>query len=173
MNQTNRFLFALSLAAAMLSPLAALAEPSAVYLVRHGEKETTGKDPELTAQGKERARNIATILQKAGIRNVFSSPYARTKQTADPLAKGSGVEVQIYDAGKPALLVEKVKALNGPVLVVGHSNTLPELVRLFGGAPGTDIADNEYDRVYQLTRGADGAIATVLLTSIPATGPAQ
>jgi broad specificity phosphatase PhoE len=173
MNKTNRLLLALSLATAMLSPLAALAEPTAVYLVRHGEKEATGKDPELTAQGKERARNIATILQKVGIRNVFSSTYARTKQTAQPLATASGVEVQTYDAGKPALLVEKVKTLSGPVLVVGHSNTLSELVRLFGGAPGTDIADNEYDRLYQLTRGADGTIVTVLLTSIPATGPAQ
>ena len=173
MNKPDRFLRTLLLATAMLSPLAALAEPTAVYLVRHGEKELTGKDPELTAQGKERARNIATILQKAGIRNVFSSPYARTKQTAEPVAKNSGVEVQSYDPGKPALLVEKVKALNGVVLVVGHSNTLSELVRLFGGAPGTDIADNEYDRLYQLSRGADGAIATVLLTSIPATGPAQ
>jgi hypothetical protein len=89
------------------------------------------------------------------------------------VASSSGVEVQTYDPGKPALLIEKVKTLNGAVLVVGHSNTLPELVRLFGGAPGADIADNEYDRLYQVTRGADGTISTVLLTSIPATGPAQ
>lgn len=171
--KTSRLLFALSLATAMLSPLAALADPSAVYLVRHGEKEATGKDPELTAQGKARAQNIATILQKAGIRTVFSSPYARTRQTADAVARSSGVEVQTYDPGKPALLIEKVKTLNGAVLVVGHSNTLPELVRLFGGAPGADIADNEYDRLYQVTRGADGTISTVLLTSIPPTGPAQ
>ena len=59
------------------------------------------------------------------------------------------------------------------MLVVGHSNTLPELVRLFGGAPGADIADNEYDRLYQLIAGADGTVTTVLLTSLPATGPAQ
>lgn len=170
---TKRILCLLPLIFATLLPAAAMADPTAIYLVRHGEKESIGKDPELTAQGKERARNIATMLQKVGIRNVFSSQYARTKQTADPLARSSRVEVQVYDAGKPALLVEKVKTLAGPVLVVGHSNTLPELVRLFGGAAGTDIGDNEYDRVYQLTRGADGAIATVLLTSIPATGPAQ
>jgi broad specificity phosphatase PhoE len=171
--KTSRLLFALSLSTALLSPLAALADPTAIYLVRHGEKEAAGKDPELTAQGKARAQNIATILQKAGIRAVFSSPYARTKQTADAVARNNGVEVQTYDPGKPALLIEKVKTLNGAVLVVGHSNTLPELVRLFGGAPGADIADNEYDRLYQVTRGADGTISTVLLTSIPATGPAQ
>ncbi|HEU4372898.1 MAG TPA: hypothetical protein VFS02_05375, partial [Telluria sp.] len=69
-------------------------------------------------------------------------------------------------------LAEKVKSLNGAVLVVGHSNTLPGLVRLFGGAPGADIADNEYDRMYQLIIGADDKVTTVLLTSLPATGAA-
>jgi hypothetical protein len=65
-----------------------------------------------------------------------------------------------------------VKSLSGAVLVVGHSNTLPELVRAFGGAPGADIADNEYDRLYQLSVGPGGAVTTVLLTLLPATGPA-
>ena len=163
----------MALCATILSPWAAQAEPSAIYLVRHGEKETSGKDPALTAQGMERARNIATMLQKAGIGNIFSSAYARTRQTAQPLAQGSGLEVQAYDAAAPKALVEKVKALNGAVLVVGHSNTLSELVTLFGGAPGADIADNEYDRVYQLITGANGAVTTVLFTSLPATGPAK
>jgi hypothetical protein len=80
--------------------------------------------------------------------------------------------VQEYDPRTPRALVEKVKALSGPVLVVGHSNTLSELVRLFGGQPGLEIADNEYDRLYQLIPGAGGSVATVLFTSPPATGPA-
>ncbi len=172
MKLTRRLLCVLPLIVAALAPCAALADPSAIYLVRHGEKEATGKDPELTAQGQARAQNIATILQKAGIKSVFSSPYMRTRQTAHAVAKSSGVEVQAYDPKVPAALVEKVKALNGAVLVVGHSNTLPDLVRLFGGVPGPDIADNEYDRLYQLIVGANGAITTVLLTSVPATGAA-
>ena len=64
-----------------------------------------------------------------------------------------------------------MKALSGAVLVVGHSNTLPELVRLFGGAPGADIADDEYDRLYQLAPAAGGAVRTTLLTS--PSGPAS
>ncbi|WP_287815821.1 hypothetical protein [Pseudomonas sp.] len=69
-------------------------------------------------------------------------------------------------------LVAQVKALNGPVLVVGHSNTLSELVRLFGGQPGAEIADNEYDRVYQLTPGTNGSMGTVVFTSLPETDAA-
>ncbi|HEY1042264.1 MAG TPA: phosphoglycerate mutase family protein [Telluria sp.] len=172
MHLPARLLLALSFTLTMLAPTAALAEPSMIYLVRHAEKATDSKDPDLTGPGKARAENIAIILQKAGIASIYSSTTNRTKQTAQPLAARSGLEVQTYDPSAPKALVEKVKAQDGAVLVVGHSNTLPELVRLFGGVPGADIADNEYDRLYQLIVGPNGAITTVLLTSLPATGAA-
>jgi len=173
MHLRSRLLGALSLIGAILTaPCAALADPGVIYLVRHAEKAGVGKDPELTAQGQVRAQNIAAILHKAEIRHIFSSPTVRARQTAQPLARRSGIEVRSYDPAAPKALVEKVKLLSGSVLVVGHSNTLPELVRLFGGAPGADIADNEYDRLYQLIAGPNGAITTVLLTSLPETGAA-
>lgn len=165
----TRLLRNLSLAVAVLMPGLALAEPSMIYLVRHGEKANVGKDPTLTPQGQLRAQNIATTLHRAGIQAIFSSSTTRTLQTAQPLASKLGLKVEQYDAATPKALVEKVKSLQGAVLVVGHSNTLPELVRLFGGAPGEEIGDEEYDRLYQLINGADGKVTTVLLTSLPAT----
>jgi len=140
-----------------------------IYLVRHGEKAADGNDPSLTPQGRQRAQNIATMLHRAGIKAIFSSATVRTLETAKPLSASLSLPVQQYEAGKPEALVDQVKALQGPVLVVGHSNTLPQLVRLFGGAPGAEIGDNEYDRLYQLVKGADGKVTTVLLTSLPAT----
>lgn len=148
----------------------AAAEPSAIYLVRHGEKAGTGQDPALTPQGRQRAHTIATILHRSGIQAIYSTPTARTLQTAQPLAQQLGLKVAHYDPATPKALVEKVKTLDGPVLVVGHSNTLPELVRLFGGAPGADIADDEYDRLYQLTPAPGSAVRTVVLASLPASG---
>lgn len=171
MSLPARLFRCLSFSLAILAPGAALAEPSAIYLVRHGEKAAVGQDPELTAQGQARARVIATILSRTGITGVFSTPTRRTRETAQPLAQRIGLEVQLYDPGAPKALVDKVKALSGPVLVVGHSNTLAELVRLFGGAPGADIGDEEYDRLYQLTPGAGGAVRTVLLTTPGASAP--
>lgn len=166
-----RFLQSLPLAVALLAPCSAFAEPTAIYVVRHAEKAAGGKDPELTAEGQVRAQNIAAILQKAGITHVFSTPYLRTQQTARPLAQRRNVPVESYDPRAPQALVDKVKSLEGAVLVVGHSNTVPELVRLFGGPPGADIPDSEYDRLYQLVPGPAG-VTTVLLTSLPA-GAAQ
>lgn len=162
-----RFLQCLPLTVALLAPCAAFAEPTAIYVVRHAEKATGGKDPDLTAGGHARAQNIATMLQKAGITHIFSTPFARTQQTASPLAQRSNVPVESYDPRAPQALVDKVKSLDGAVLVVGHSNTVPELVRLFGGPPGADIPDSEYDRLYLLIPGASGA-RTILLTSLPA-----
>lgn len=166
--QPARLLRNLSLALAVLLPGMAFAEPSAIYLVRHGEKASIGKDPALTPQGQLRAQNIATILHRTSIQAIFSTPTARTLQTAQPLARQLGLQVGQYDPAAPKALVDKVKAVRGPVLVVGHSNTLPELVRLFGGEPGLDIADDEYDRLYQLTPDAGGAVRTVILSSLPA-----
>jgi len=161
---------AMSMLASVVASGAALAEPSAIYLVRHAEKGTDAKDPSLTPRGLARAGNIAAILGQAGITAIFSTPTARTQQTAAPLAQRLGVTVQLYDPRAPLALVEQVKALHGAVLVVGHSNTLPELVRMFGGAPGADIGDDEYARLYQLLRGPDGQMKTILLGSPPLDG---
>ena len=167
-----RLLGACALLLIVLAPAAAIAEPSMIYLVRHGEKLAEGKDPDLTPQGQQRAQNIAAMLGKTGIAHIFSTATNRTRQTAQPLAQANRLQVQVYDPGTPQALVAKVKTLDGAVLVVGHSNTLPELVRLFGGQPGADIGDNEYDRVYQLIPGPNATVATVLFTSLPATGAA-
>jgi len=157
---------------AVLIPSMAFAEPNAIYLVRHGEKASVGKDPALTPQGQLRAQNIATTLHRTGILAIFSTATTRTLQTAQPLAQQLGLTVERYDPATPKALVEKVKALEGAVLVVGHSNTLPELVRLFGGEPGADIADDEYDRLYQLIPAPGGTTRTVVLTSLAPTGNA-
>ncbi|WP_229426907.1 SixA phosphatase family protein [Massilia atriviolacea] len=154
------------LAAALLAPAVAAADPSIVYLVRHGEKAADGKDPALTAQGKARAGNIAAILRSTGITHIYSSTTQRTRQTAQPLASSLGLAVQVYDPAQAAKLVGQVKAAGGTALVVGHSNTVPDLVRLFGGKAGADIGDDEFDRLYQLIVDKDGGVTTVLLHSV-------
>lgn len=158
----------LALAGALLSPAFALADPAMIYVTRHAEKATEGRDPNLTAQGQARARALAVILKKVGIKHVFSTATVRTQQTAQPLAQQAGVVVQTYDPAKPNMVIDKILALAGPTLLVGHSNTVPNLVELLGGAPGGPIADDEYDRLYQLIVAADGSVTTVLLTTLPA-----
>jgi broad specificity phosphatase PhoE len=163
----TRFLGGLALALALTAPFAHAADPTVIYVVRHGEKTGNEGDPDLTAQGRERAGNIAMILKKTGIRHVFTSKTARTRQTAAPTAALLGLPVKEYDARQPEKMVEELKAAGGNALVVGHSNTVGKLVTLLGGAPGSAVGDDEYDRLYQLVLGSDGSVATIMLSSPP------
>lgn len=159
----------LLLAASAALPLQALAETFHIYVSRHGEKVVSdSKDPPLTAAGELRARHIAHMLKDAGIRQVFSTPYQRTQQTAAPTAAQFGLKVQSYDPAKQAEFAQQLRREGGGnMLLVGHSNTLTDLVRHLGGDPGGDIADDEYNRLYHLTVTDDGKVATTMLNSQP------
>jgi len=154
----------------LLAALPARAEDDAddpslvVFLVRHAEKATTSPDPLLTEAGQERARQLARLLRDAGIGCVHSSDYVRTRDTAAPFAAGAGLQVELYDPGKPAEMAKALKGAGGRHLVVGHSNTTRPLVEALGGDAGPEIDERwEYDRLYVVTVSAEGSVSTVLL----------
>ena len=146
---------------------AAIAEPTVIYLTRHAEKEATGSDPALTAAGQVRAQNLAAILKKTGVKAVYSTAVLRTRQTATPLATALSLPIQNYDAMQLAAFAQQLKTSNQTAYVAGHSDTTPELIRQFGGNPGSAIDENEFDRLYQVIIANDGSVTTVLLTSLP------
>lgn len=134
---------------------------SVVYLVRHAEKADTGKDPELTVEGKDRAEDLARLLKDAGVTHVWSTDYKRTRGTAEPLSARTRVKVELYDPAKLGEFATRLKSIPGRHLVVGHSNTTPGLVQALGGDPGAPMPDSEYDRFYVVTLGQN--IATIQL----------
>ena len=144
----------LVLAACQATPVPA----GAVHLVRHAEKTTDTPDPGLTPDGVARAEALADRLQGAGITAVWSTDYARTRETAAPLAVRLGLEVQLYDPRDlPGFAAQLKAAPDERVLVVGHSNTTPDLVSALGGEPGSPIDEaSEYDRLYIVSL-VDGA----------------
>jgi broad specificity phosphatase PhoE len=134
------------------------------FLVRHAEKMETGEDPDLTAAGESRARDLAAMLRTAGITQVHSSDYKRTRNTAAPTAELLGLKVRIYDPRDLPTLVVELKAAGGRHLIVGHSNTTPALAKLLGGQAGAPVDEKgEYDRLYVITVDAGGEAGTVLL----------
>ena len=60
-----------------------------VVLVRHAEKELTGDDPGLTAQGSERADALAHVVGEMDVAAVYATQYARTRATALPVGNPS------------------------------------------------------------------------------------
>lgn len=119
-----------------------------IYLVRHAEK-AEGDDPDLTDAGWQRAEELSTVLSDKGLTRIYSSNYRRTQQTAEPIAATTGLPVYDYDARDLPALALRLKAECGVCLVVGHSDTTPELAELLGGQRGPDYDEkHEYDRLY-------------------------
>ena len=123
-----------------------------IYLVRHAEKQA-GDDPSLTNAGAARADMLGEILSNAGVEKIWSSDYRRTRETAAPLATRLGLAVEIYNASDLASLADRLTSEGLTALVVGHSNTTPQLAELLGADPGEPIVEaNEYDRLYVIQR---------------------
>ena len=125
------------------------------YLVRHAEKTLVNPDPGLTAAGHARADALADRLAGAGITTVWTTDYKRTRDTAAPIVERLGLEVKLYNPrdleGFAAHLKERPDEI---VLIVGHSNTTPQLVQALGGDPVSEINEaGEYDRLYVVDLG--------------------
>ena len=123
-----------------------------VILVRHAEKAAAPADnPPLTAEGRQRAEALATMVSASGVTSIYVTEYLRTQQTAEPLASLLHLTPQRIGAKKTPDLVAAIRAQkDGVVLVVGHSNTVPEIIAALGG-PTVKIEDSEYDSFFVLT----------------------
>ena len=128
----------------------AMANEFTVYVVRHAEKAPAESDPPLSEQGHKRALVLAEMLKKADIQALYSTPYRRTQQTAQPLAAALDLSVQDYRPGAADELIQKLKAAANNALVVGHSNTVPKLVRALGGH-SEDLTEQDYGDLFVLT----------------------
>lgn len=141
-----------------------VAEAQMVIVVRHAERAdggvgapgammTNANDPELSAAGKARAQALAAMLKDGGVTAIYTTEYRRTKDTAAPLAEALKLTSEVVPARDQAALIAKIKANTaGTVLVVGHSNTVPMIIKALGGADVT-VADNEYDSLFFVAPG--------------------
>lgn len=126
-----------------------------VILVRHAEKAGPEGDVPLSDAGVARARELARVLSGAGVTAIVSTPYRRNRETAEPLARLLGLEPVITVTGESyardvaALIREKHRG--GTVVVIGHSNTTPNLLRHLGIADPPGIADSQYDDLFICT----------------------
>ena len=140
----------------------ALANDFTVYLIRHGEKQLEqGKDPALAVDGLQRADNLAQMLSEAPLTAIYSTDYRRTQQTVAALAGQKGIEVQSYPPGQLATLAATLKKHRQNALVVGHSNTTPELLALLGGGD-VQMDESNYGDLYQLVFVDDKVVLTHL-----------
>jgi phosphohistidine phosphatase SixA len=143
----------LSLLLLGLFPCRASAQP-AIFIVRHAEEETTNpSDPDLSVAGRARARRLAAILRSARLSRIFVTDLARTKQTGAAVAGAyKHLVPTVVPANDSAGLLTSILAAPGNVLVVGHSNTIPGLIKGLGVTGLIEIRDDEYDNLFVVLR---------------------
>jgi broad specificity phosphatase PhoE len=125
-----------------------------VVIVRHAEKATNGgNDPDLSSAGRARADALARILKDSGITAIFTSEFKRTKETAAPTATLIHVTPTMVAAKDTAALVARLHQLNGNALVVGHGDTIPNIVKALGINNPIDIPDADYSELLIVTLG--------------------
>jgi broad specificity phosphatase PhoE len=127
------------------------------YVVRHGEKEAQGtnmsSDVSLSPAGLERAQALKHSLKNRHIQYVYSTNTIRTKSTARPLAETLGVNLETYDARDSGFVDRVKKRGKGNVLIVGHSNTVDDIVNGFVGKNVIqDLPDNSYGDLFIIKR---------------------
>jgi 2,3-bisphosphoglycerate-dependent phosphoglycerate mutase len=148
---TKRFVFC----SLILSVLVATATAqSTIFIVRHAERADASADSDLSEAGRARAEALAKMLKDKNITAIYVTEFKRTQQTASPLAKALGITVTTLPAKDNAVVIAKLRALNGNALVVGHGNTIPDLVKALGISEPISIGENDYDNLFEIELGA-------------------
>lgn len=173
MRQAVRTLLMVSLLAAWAPAASA---DQVIFLVRHAERAPTpagqpasaahgmlGEDPPLSLAGEQRAARLAVMLGSADVKQIVTTEYKRTRQTAAPLAEKLKLKPLMAAAKDPDPIVARVKTTQGNVLIVGHSNTVPDLIRKLGVTETVAIGDDDYDNLFVVVRGAGGKATLVRL----------
>jgi len=170
-----RLVAAWMLLALILGAVRPAAAEQVIFLVRHAEKAVTpdpaaaaahammGDDPPLSPAGQARAQKLAAMLAQSGIKQILTTEYKRSRQTAAPLAQRLKITPVMSAAKDPAPLVAQLKKSQAPVLVVGHANTIPDLIKALGVADAVTIGDNDYDDLFVVVRAVAGKATLIRL----------
>jgi broad specificity phosphatase PhoE len=159
---------AVSLGLAAVAPAAA---QKAVFVVRHAEK-ISEQDPRLSDAGRARAARLANMLADSGISAIYATETERARDTAGPLAQKLGLTVAAYDTGakmsgavdaRPFVATLRRDHANDVVLVVGHSNTIADLLSALGCAEKVTLAADEYDDIFVVVPKGESAATLVRL----------
>lgn len=133
-----------------------------IYLVRHAEKQLEQKNPNLTECGEVRAEQLASMLEKVAIEKIYSTSYNRTMATAQPYATQKNITITQYSPRELSLFSAQLLKAKQNSLVVGHSNTTPQLAALLSDLDVEEISEKEYRNLYQIQVSDSGKTLTLL-----------
>lgn len=146
--------------AALLTVGAAPALP-VIYVTRHYDTPAGERDPDLTPTGAARAKALARWFGDKKLAAIYVTDFRRTRQTAAPLAAARRLTPIIYGPAPSPDFLARLRAAKGPVLVVGHSNTVPDIVAGLGGERPGEIAHDDFGGLWAIGGGRTIAVRIV------------
>ena len=149
------------------------ASPLLAVVVRHGEKAPApANDPVLSDAGMARAAALDSAVRGVPITDVVVSHLQRTRLTASVFVARTGAPVHVVPIGAAGVaahvqaVADTVRAIvrqpgHTGVLVVGHSNTVTDIVRALGGASTPALCDSQYSQLFTVRGGARSEVVAV------------
>jgi len=133
-SHSRRFVLTAALVVLALAP-SAFPQVTVIF-TRHAEKaDAPANDP---------------MLADSGVEAIYVTEVQRTQLTAGPLAERVHIKPTVLPAKDTASLVKAIRERkSGVVVVVGHSNTVPDIIAALGG-PKFEIQDSQYDNLFVL-----------------------
>ena len=122
------------------------------YFIRHAEKVDDSKNPNLSEMGTERAKIWNELFSNINLDAIYATDYNRTLQTVTPTALSQKLSITKYNPKMIDIESFKKENLGKKVLIVGHSNTIPNFVnQIIDQNIYTDIPDNTFGNLYIVT----------------------
>lgn len=124
----------------------------AVYIVRHAERLDGSHDSPLSPAGEARAGRLAHMLSASNIKTIYATEFRRTTQTAAPLAKSLNLDTTIIASSDTDTLLKDILSHDDDeaVLVVGHNNTIPDILKALGHTEEVPLGGDVYDLLFIL-----------------------
>lgn len=139
-----------------------------VVIVRHAEKADSSSDPPLSPEGQSRAASLIDLFEGTAPTLILTSPLQRTMQTARPMSDRVGVPIQAVSfesgtEGHVARTVDLVRSASADsvILIVGHSNTVPQIAAALGDPSPQQLNECDFDRVTTLVLSPAGGAPEV------------
>ena len=136
-----------------------------VFLVRHAEKDLDflGEDPPLTSAGNRRAHDLGNALRDAGISAIYVTRFRRSHDTAVPLATALGESLIVVTETEELVRRLRTRHAGDTVLVVGHSDSVPQVIEGLGGPKAADLGAVGYDGMWLVTFETQGTARVLRL----------
>lgn len=136
------------------APAEPVPPPVTIIITRHAEKAPGSPDPDLSPAGRARAAALARALAPYRPTSTLTTLTRRAIQTAEPTVAAYSIPADRTLAVSPTTTAVALAAIlrarpfGDRILVVSHSNVIPELLHALGIPGAFTMGESDYGRVF-------------------------